>query len=96
MPSGDDSSSTLGAQPVQILISHLSSLYKKDTISKPQIFCGDSDINSHIEAVSTYLDAIQISDESSKNSILRETLNEKTRNQLIFKDEYEKNMNSFS
>ena len=35
-----------------------------------------------------YLKAIGISDEPSQSVILRETLDEKVRNQLIFEEEY--------
>jgi len=100
MPSGDSQSTLMGAmQPdengIQILIKHLSSLYKKDSIQKPQVFNGETDISSHIKAVVDYLAAIEINDESCKCIIFRETLSESIRNQLIFENEYEVNISNF-
>jgi len=100
MPAGDSNTTTMGAmQPdengIQILIKHLSSLYKKDTIQKPQIFSGETDILSHIKSVVDYLAAIEINDESCKCIIFRETLSESVRNQLIFEKEYEGHVSNF-
>ena len=94
MPSGDTIlGANAGKSEIQLLIDHLSSLYKKDTIRKPDIFDGNGELTAHLKKVKENLSAINISDSSSQCIILRETLDEKIRNQLIFEKEYSVKIN---
>ena len=73
---------------VQLLVKHITSLYKKDCITKPSNFSEEKDIDGHLKEVDEYCNAIEIDESGTKCCILRETLPMKIRNQFLFEPDF--------
>jgi len=100
MPGCGDSSTVnnVGQHPgqdIEKLTQFLSSLYKKDIVEKPDNFSRGNSMNQHIKRMEKYFDTIGISDSLGKICILLESVDQYTKDELFFEDDYDENAKSY-
>ena len=98
MSGGDNSYSTLGAQPNEItwLTNYFTSLYKKEIAQKPHFLTRNGNVDSHTESIEKYLKLINVTDELGKTCVLLDSLDESIKDELMFEEDYEVNLSSFA
>jgi len=98
MPSGDDTSATMGAEPAEIkwLTNYFTSLYRKELTEKPKSLSRNANVDLHLNAVEKYIKMVNVSDDLGKINILLDSLEQNIKDELMFEEDYEVNSTSFN
>lgn len=77
------------------LTDHISSLYRKELVQKPEKFSRHNSMENHIQEMEKYFDTVNVKDDLGKICLLLESLDQLTKDELLFEDEYDTNANSY-
>jgi len=89
------SHSTLGANNIQWLTNHLTSLYRKEITEKPTKFNKEMSFENHINELEKYMKIVKVEDDIGKICLLLESLGQAEKDELLFEPEYEENSSSY-
>jgi len=91
----DNSVDSMPGQDIEKLTQFLTSLYKKDVVEKPKNFVRGNSIQSHIKLMEKYFETIGITDEMGKICLLLESVDQYTKDELVFEEDYDENHKSY-
>ena len=80
---------------IKWLTDHLSALYKKNLLQKPSKYVRSSSMENHIDELNKYFKTVNLQDDLGKICILLESLDQSTKDELLFEDNYKANSSSY-
>ena len=101
MPTDENTSTSMGAQPVESpeikwLTNYFTSLYKKEITEKPKSLSRNGNVDLHLKAVEKYIKMVNVSDDLAKICILLDSLEQNIKDELMFEEDYEVYSNFFN